>query len=417
MNTARRTRIALISSIVALAATATPATASADTIYVSPTGTDSASGTSASTPLQTLGQALKLARSGQRVELAPGSYPLARDEATRTGDVEVVGAGTDSTSVAGLQIYGGQRLSFSEIKFTAPVAVQGHPVKHAGQPASNVSFRSDEFASGGSCVTIREGATDITVADSHLHGCYTGVAGPGNPYMSRGIVIDHDTIDTITSDGIQFGSWSQVQITNNVIKGTRDPANVIHNDGIQFTGNSSSVTIAGNRISDSRTQLIFIQDAIGPIDDVQVVNNELSGAGAVAIQSQGATHASFVNNTIWKAKDGGLWLRQGYSRNGTVVVPKDTVLSNNVATTIRLMEGATTSAAAGNVVLCPSKYSGITVPAGASCVADPGFVDVTAGDYRLTAGSPARPLGSSLALPATDLTGAPRTEPVPGAYN
>ncbi len=410
-------QFALLCSVAALAVAAWPGAASAaTTIYVSPSGSDTASGTSPFAPVQTLGQALKLARAGERVELAPGSYPLARDEAVRTGDVEVVGAGTDSTSVAGLQIYGGQRLSFRAIKFTAPVAVQGHPILHASQPASSISFFSDEFASSGSCVTIREGTRNITVADSYVHGCYTGIAGPGNPYMSTGIVIDGNTIATITSDGIQFGSWSHLRITDNLIRSIRDPAEVIHNDGIQFTGNSSDVTIARNVISDSRTQLIFIQDASGPIDDVTVENNLLYQAGAVALQSQGATHARFVNNTIWKAKDGGLWLRQGYPRNGTVVVPNDTLLSNNLATTIRYMEGAIPSATAGNVVVCPSKYSGITVPPGAACVADPQFVDVAAANYRLTDSSPARPLGSTLALPLTDLTGALRTAPVPGAY-
>jgi len=401
-------------TLLSAAAVAAPGTATAaeTTLYVSPTGSDTAAGTQVA-PLKTLGKALTLARNGQRVELAAGAYPLARDEAVRAAKVQVVGAGIGQTTVAGLQIYGGQNLDFSGITFTSGIALQGHGIRRATQPAAKIGIRDSEVTFGGSCVTIKEGAQDIAVERNLLRGCNVGVVGPGNPYISRGVVIDGNTIHTIRTDGIQFGSWSQVQITRNTIRDMRDPAGVIHNDGIQLTGNSTDVTIAQNTISNSRGQLIFIQDAIGPIDGVNVVNNQLSGASAVALQSQGATRASFVNNTIWNAKDGGLWLRRGYTRNGVAVTPTDTVLSNNVAHSIRVLDGAKTASSAGNVVLC---ISWLPAPAGATCVKDMGFVDAVAGNLRLAASSPARALGSPLALPSVDLTGATRTAPVPGAY-
>lgn len=350
-----------------------PSTASAArTIYVSPTGDDTASGTDV-TPLKTIPAAIRRAKAGNRIQLAPGSYPLVREEAVRELGVTIAGSGPETTQIAGAEIWGGQRLTFEQVRFTAPVQVQGHRVLHASQPAVDVTFDNAEFVSSGTCLMIREGARDIAVTDSRFRGCYTGIAGPGNPYMSQGIRIERNRIERSTSDAIQFGAWSDVEIRENTITDVQDPKGVIHNDGIQLTGNSSDVLIERNEIMRSGTQLIFIQDAIGPIDSVDVIENVVSGAGAVAVQSQGATNARFLSNTITDANHGGLWLRQGAERAGTTVVPTDTVLLDNVAPTIRYMEGATPSVAERNVVICPDPWSGVTVPPGADCMDEPAF--------------------------------------------
>jgi hypothetical protein len=396
---------------------ASPAAAETSTIYVSPSGADTAAGTQTA-PLKTLNAALARATGGQRVQLAPGTYGYAHDERTRTAVVQVVGAGTGQTKVGGLEIFGGQRLTFTGITFTAPVRLQGHPMRHAAQPAADIRLADNEFTTNSTtyCLSIREGARDITVTGNRIHDCTSGILGQGNPYVSSRITIERNTIERITGDGIQFGAWNDVRIKTNVIRYVSDPAGVIHNDAIQMTGASTTVEISRNRLFDSRSQLVLIQDAIGPIDHLNVADNLLAGAGAVAMQIQGATRAMVRSNTIWGGKDGGLWLRAGYLRAAVSVVPTDTVVTNNVTTTMRMMEGATAAAAAGNVVLCPAKYSGVTVPAGAACVVDPRFVDPATKRYALAADSPARALGTSLWLPATDIDQLPFTAPVPGAF-
>lgn len=410
-------RLAISTSIAAactlvLLATAAPATAK--TIYVKPSGNDSASGTSVA-PLETVGAALARARGGDRVQLAPGDYPRVEDRRSRTGTVEVYGYGPAKTRIAGLEVSGGEGLSFNQLKLTAPAVVQDHPITH--EPAERIEIDNAELVASGSCLTIKGGAQDVVLTDSKLHDCHTGIAGPGNAYVSRRIRIERNVIERMRADGIQFGTWSDVRIAKNVIRDIRDPAGVIHNDGIQLTGRSSDVTIEANKILRSTGQLLLVQDAIGSIDGLDVINNVLAGASAVAMQSQGATNARYLNNTIAKAKDGGMWFRAGYQRSGTRVLPADTIVANNVSTTIRYVEGASAGAAAGNVVLTPAPYSGITVPEGTSSVPDMGFVAPASDDYRLLAASPVRALGSTLALPPTDITGAPRTTPVPGAYN
>ena len=158
------------------AAQAAPGT----TYYVAPTGSDTAAGTAAA-PLKTVNAALKLARDGERVQLAPGFYAAVRDENVRTRTVEVAGAGPAQTQVAGLDVFGGQGLTFSGIRFAGQVRLNGHPVKHAAQPAKAITITGSEIVTTNSCLTIKEGSEDITLSNSRLTGCYAGVAGPGNP--------------------------------------------------------------------------------------------------------------------------------------------------------------------------------------------------------------------------------------------
>lgn len=397
------------------------------TLYVAPTGSDAGDG-SAAAPLATLGAALKRAGGGERISLAAGSYPSARDERVRASEVVVEGAGAQSTRIAGLEIYGGQRLRFRDVGFTGGVAIQGHNIRHAAQPAIDVLIERADFSSAGACVKIREGSRNVAVVDSHLHDCASGIVGPGNLYRSSGILLRGNTIERMTSDGMQFGAWDDVRIEDNLIQHVVDPNNAIHNDGIQLTGNSSRVSIVGNRIFHARNQLLLVQDAIGPIDDVTLTNNLMAGTYGVGVQSQGATNARFVNNTIWNAKDGGLWLRRGYTRGGTEVVPTDSVVVNNVARTFETREGAAAATAAGNVMPCPSAYSGVVVPAGTTCVDDLRFVgEVPASDpmnpsldrdaYRVRSDSPARLAGTTAWLPAVDLAGVARDVAVPGALH
>src|SRR3954454_21040945 len=394
---------------------ATPANAAQPSLYVAPSGSDAASGTSVA-PMQSLTAALKRAPAGTRVVLGPGTYPAATDAVPRTGDVTVVGAGAGQTTMAGLTIAGGRHLDISGITFTAPVQIRGDNVKPADLPAEDIVLHDNEITTSSTCVKIKANAHAITIADNHIHDCYTGVAGPGQPLKSSDIVIEGNTIEGLVNDGIQFGSWDDVRIEGNVIRDMDDPDASLHNDGIQMTGSSTDVQILANRIYDSRVQLIFIQDAIGPIDAVDVVNNLTIGSGGVAIQSLGATRARFINNTSWEAKDGALWIGPGANRNGTVVVPSDTVVVNNIARILRIFGGVQTAASAGNVVLCPARYSGVVVPPGARCLSVLGFTDTANRADRRRPAPAARPRATTMIKPATDLLGLSRTEPAPGAY-
>jgi hypothetical protein len=402
--------------VAVLALVLVPSSAHAASTYqVSPTGNDAAAGTAAA-PLATLGQALVRAQGGDRIVLAAGSYPVATDNKARTADVTVVGAGTGRTFVKGLKVEGGQHLDVSRITFTDPVVIRGHAWYPSTIPGSDVDFHDNEVATTATCVTIKANAQRIRIAGNDLHGCSVGIAGPGQPLQSSDIDLVDNRITDSTSDGIQFGSWDDVRVDSNEIARVSDPAKSIHNDGIQLTGDSTHVTINANHIVDSRVQLIFIQDAIGAIDDVTVSNNLVVGSGGAAIQSLGATRARFVNNTAWNGAAGGVWSGKGSTRNGTNVMPADTVVANNIANTIKYLDNVRPAVATGNVMPCPAKYSGIVVPVGTSCLSNIAFADATSGAYWLQQSSQARTLGSAELATPDDLNQNPRVGGVPGAY-
>jgi hypothetical protein len=365
------------------------------TLYVAPSGHDAGAGSRAN-PLATLSEALGRATGGQKIRLAAGSYAEATDVTARSTTVHVIGPGAGKAFVAGLIVRGGQELDVSGLTFSARITVRYSTTRGLAQPARNIAFHHDEFTAPGStwCVEARNGVKGFTVTDSYIHDCGAGfVAAAGGAIpRSTGLTLARNRMEHFSADGIQFGQWDNVSITDNAISDIVDPARVQHNDGIQLMGNDVHVVIARNRISGSNGQLIFIQDAVGPIDDVLVQDNLVYRAPAVAIQSQGATRARFVHNTVWDAKDGGLWLTQGYRHPGTqTVVPKDTVVADNVLSTYRKLGGAATAVSAGNVIACAGgQMPTNNVAAGWACLRDVGFVDAAARDYRLRADSKAR---------------------------
>jgi hypothetical protein len=385
----------------------------AGAIHVAPTGDDRAAGTEGA-PLATLTEALSRAAGGETIAVAPGSYPAASDKRARTKTVTVVGPGGGQAQIAGLYIAGGQELTLTGLSFTGGVSARYDTVRRLAQPARNIVFSNDDFtAPGGGCLGARNGVQGFTVTASRIHDCENGFGAAAGPTIPRstGLTFTNNVFEHFSGDAIQFGNWDQVRITGNTIRDMRDPAGSNHNDGIQLTGYVEGVVIAGNRMSDSRHQLIFMQDALGPIDDVTVQNNLLLRAGGVAVQSQGVTAAKIVNNTIWDNGVAGLWLTPGFDRGGVRVMPTDTVVANNIVQKFELLGGVGVATAVGNVTAC----NAVLAP-GSTCLRDVGFDSSSSEPFRLTAASAARTLGSRTALTGTDLTGLARAAAVPGAF-
>ena len=398
---------------------ANPAEPEAEAIHVEVHGDDAAAG-DADHPLATLTEALRRAEGGESVLLGPGDYPPAVADRPFPAQVVVRGPENGEARVAGLEVLGSARLLISEVSFTGGVMIR-EKIKNGGnRGASEIGFVGVRFTASGSCLRARNAASNVSVRLSVFEGCRVGVGAPagGTIPQSSGLSISGSRFAGITGDAIQIGQWDNVRITDNVIDDIRDPANIYHNDGIQFTGNVQHAYIARNRISNSRTQLIFLQDAVGPIDDVTVENNDLWRAGAVAMQVRGVTRARIVHNSIWGGKDGGLWLAaDAPTATRTPTVATDTLLANNLAQDIRIYGGAKAAQVEGNVTLCGRFSPAQEAAVGSTCVTDPGFVDIAAGDLRLRASAAPRSLGSAGHTLLTDLEGLTRTLPlVPGAH-
>jgi hypothetical protein len=361
--------------------------------YVATGGHDDAMGT-AQAPLRTLSAALKRDTTGQAVYLESGRFAAAEDLTRSPATVHVVGKGPGKTTVAGVHILGATNLTISDVAFTAPVFITHNPTLHARAPARNIEVEhSTMTGTGQMCVTVRDGSRRVRIFDNTMRGCAMGVVGPGNAELSSEIGIEGNRIEDMTADGIQFGDWSDVTIARNRIHHIVDPRHVIHNDGILITGAAHDVAIDGNQISESLAQLLLIQPAVGPISDVRVTNNLMVGAGGVAIQNQGAYGSVFTHNTVWQTRYGGLWLLEGFVKLVPAgrIVPTDTIVEDNILSSIIAIQGARAARAKGNVVPCSSAPNHPTsATLGYTCVSTPGFVDEARGDFRLASGAQAR---------------------------
>lgn len=377
-----------------------------DDLVVSPDGNDVNLGTAGS-PLRTIGRALELSDGGERVTVLPGDYPVFRDTRDRVETVTIRGVG--NPTIEGAEIYGGARLTFTGVRFVGGVLIGGHPT--TDRPSHDIAIRDSELTSAvplhARCMIIRSGAFEIDVEDNWFHDCRSGIAGPGygvrDPALvphSNNIEIRRNRMERFRADGIAFGHWRDVAITDNLITEPRDPDGLIHNDGIQVFGDSQRVTIARNRITDSGGQLMLIQDMLGTNDDILIRDNLSYGCGTYCWQLGGTTNLRIYGNTVWKTKHGGILLRPGaYAK-----------VANNISDFI----GKDFGTGGGlleyydhNLVVRTWNTPGPNSLVGV----DPRFVDPAAGDYRLQADSPAIGAGSSLFSEATDLVGAPRAAP------
>lgn len=368
-------------------------------LYVAPDGDDMASGTYAA-PLATLQRALTIATGGETILVLPGMYPAATTTSKYSATVGVYGVprGGTQPEIAGLDIMGAQHLLLRGLKFTATAQVTSHPTLKAAQPAIDIHFDDDDLTyPEGLCLRIRSGATDVQVRDSQIHDCQTGIGGPVTDDQSSGITIANNVLAHFAQDAIQFGTWDNVDITGNVIGYVQDPAGVVHNDVIQFTGGSSHVVIRDNTLHDS-AQLLFVQPAFGLIDDVDVENNVMHGARAYAVQIQGSTHVRFIHNTVWDSHYGGVLLREGTSPAGTIV-PTDTVITDNVLSGYGTTGAAHAAVFARNVVATDPHIAGQDI-----LIAAPEFRDAPSGDFALIPGSPGYGWG------ALTTTGAPGSD-------
>ncbi|GAB3470728.1 hypothetical protein GCM10027321_41550 [Massilia terrae] len=360
-NTARFNTVLAASAAVLLAAagsasaTTTPATTY--NYYVSPTGSDSASGSKAA-PFKTLARAAQVAtRPGTTVWVAPGTY---------TGGFTTTASGTSSARIYWV----------STSKWGAKI-VPGSTANvwdNRGNYVSIIGFDIDGSTKPAVTHGIYTGGSYSMIQDNHVHHiaktatCTSGggsAIGVDSYYGGIWNDVVSNTVNDIGPAGCTYIQGIYVStsgsVKNNLVYRVAQAA-------IHLWHDANHVTITNNTVTSSVFGIIvgggdFYHTSAGA--DYTVVNSNIVFDNTYGISEQGTTgtHNSYSNNLVYQNSKYNISLKNG-------LTAKNTVSSNPLF--VAYSRTATTP------------------------------------NYQLTSSSPAIGRGTSVGAAPTDIVGKPR---------
>jgi uncharacterized lipoprotein YddW (UPF0748 family) len=418
-------------------AEAFPVSMSARLIRVSPSGDDANLGDSWSLAMKTPGAALGGVGPGDEIWVAAGTY---------TGSI---------TLVDGVGVYGGFAGNETE--------------RAARNPAANPTILDGDAAGP---VVVAEGLSAATVFDGFVLRNGSGrdldgqTCGGGLFVVGGSPALTNNTVTACAVSGAGGGAWISAatpDLTGCAFSNNRagrgggiavDGPVSLTLRGLTLAGNTSGgigggasfhnavVTLAesvvtGNAAADggggvavtggaqaviSRCRVTLNGSDFGPgggllaeggalaIENSLLHGNQGSPAGGVAWTAGAA--GSLVNATV-VANESGVGVGGVFIESNAAVAVNNTIIALN-SSGIEASSGTSTfrnNDVHGNP---GGNWLGVPDPTGSggNISADPGFVDATGGDFRLTPGSPCHDAGDTALAPAgsLDLAGAPRRQ-------
>lgn len=409
---ARHVAAVLAASGIALGA-ASPAQAADPWLFVdqqNPACSDTGPG-SAGTPFCTISRAAKVVLAGQSVQVGAGTY---REQ------VYPAKSGTEAAPIAFVAVSG------------APVVVTG------GATGSGFKLSTRSWISVIGFTVIGSPGHGISASSgSHLTISRNDVSASGQPaegYIKRGIylsaVTDSSVTDNVTHDNSEAGIYLDASSARITVSGNRSYGNARGYTraapGIDVRG-EDNVVLRNVAYANEDTGLQFYSGSARNL----VANNVAYGNGDHGIDDLGAVDQVITGNTVYNNVTAGINL-EGGSTGGSVfnnISVDNGVESPRTKSDIRVdaasIPGTTVdwnlvSGPPGYVLYVWGKtqYTSLAAFRAASgqeshgIVADPGWVDPSAGNFSLRSGSPAvdSAWSSAPGAQATDLEGVARAD-------
>jgi hypothetical protein len=390
-------------------ATARAGAAPLRTFYVDPAGNDAAAG-SDTQPWRTLQKAANTVRAGDLVIVRAGRYAglylttsgTATDPITFHGEPGAIVDTQNPTTQDGINLEGASYVIVEGFTVTGvPRAGIRSVVNH------HVIIRGNTGDLNGRWGILTGFSNDILIENNVMsrsqaeHGIYVSNSGD-RPVIRKNVVFGN------RANGIHMnGDVSQGG--DGIISGALVEDNTIFDNGL---GGGSGINCDGVQSSVFRNNLLhnnhasgislYQIDAAQPARDNQVLNNTIVMASDArwAINIQNASTGNVLRNNI-------LFNQQSF--RGSVAISADSlpgfVSDSNVVMDRFSIDGGDTriGLAAWRAATGQDQSSLVAVPAAL-------FVNFAGNDYHLSATSPARDAGVTLAAVADDLEGAPRPQ-------
>lgn len=289
----------------------------AQVIYVAPKGkTSLTAGKNAAHPLGSLTLALKRAKPGATIILAPGTYTQNAGMMSKS-DITIIGAANQSSILAGagqaLKIYASSGITIDNVWFRSS-ASGGIGLAIAGSSVTVNNIKTDGTYGDGVVVTSYNGQNGVLNAtSSQFDGSQTGdglhlEAGSsatisactfnGNgtaanvPQSSNGLVLESGTSANVTDSqfndnyngGLVASGNSQITVQSSTISGNKNSDGAIFLD--QATVNLTGDTFASNG------QVVGITSGLNGLEFLGAAGNPDNYTGTAVV-----TGNSFLNNT------------------------------------------------------------------------------------------------------------------------
>jgi hypothetical protein len=264
------------------------------------------------TTVKTVGglmSALRIAKSGDTIQLASGTYAgLDLQHANFGAAVTITSADPENPAILRkLEIADSSNITIKSLNIQGKGNNVWYYANIAGSrniTLSDVNISGTDPSPSGDAGGLNvTGSTSVTVTHSRFSNVETGISESGNAHLA----ISANDFRNIGSDGIDSAGSSYLAITDNFFTGFHPTAGQ-HPDAIQFwTENTATsardIQIAGNTIergSGAAIQGIFVQDDSGrlPYLGLSITGNRVIGEGYNGIAIQGSRGAIVSGNVV-----------------------------------------------------------------------------------------------------------------------
>lgn len=285
-------------------------------------------------------QALKVAKSGDVVKLAPGNYgTVVLSGVNILGNVTIEsGDSSHQATFNALQITGSSGLTFKSLDL-AQVNAKDLPFQVLNSSrivmdSLNIHGSLDGSSHDDGRGMIVRNSSNVVISNSTFSNLTDALTQLNN----NDITIVGNKFNTIADNGVVGGGTSNLRITNNYFTDF-DHVSSIHPDAIQLwttntTTSASNILISGNvfdRGSGAAVQGIFVHDEVGNLafQNLTISNNTVAGGLYNGISVQGAKDVTINGNTVLGFSDQQSWIR-AESVSGAVDI------SNNIASSYQI---------------------------------------------------------------------------------